>query len=136
MPLIPAHITFRGLGHSRVLEGEVHDRIAWLERYVPLVGCRVVVEVRHHHQREGRAFHLRLDLTVAGLEPVVIDHEASLHGGLMDADAAVHHKRDEALSTQRHAVVAIHEAFAVARRRLQSTTHARREAGRTSMAAF
>lgn len=130
MPLIPAHITFRGLGHSASLEGEVNDRIAWLDRQCrPVIGCRVVVEVRHHHQHDGRVFHVRIDLTIAGLDPIVVDHESSLHGALKDVGEAAHHKQAETLSVQRNAVVAIHRAFDIARR------HDARQARRVVIAA-
>ena len=97
----PVQITFRNMRPSLPLEDEIRARVAWLERYSPdLIGCRVLVEVPHRHRRHGRHVRVRIELSLPG-EDAVVSHDT-------DIDAA--HK---------HAVVAIHEAFDAARRRLE-----------------
>ena len=57
MTLIPTRINFRGLAHSRTLEADIRERIAWLQQfYSSIVRCRVLVEVPHRHRHDGRHF--------------------------------------------------------------------------------
>jgi cold shock CspA family protein len=120
MTLIPTQINFRGLAHSETLEGDIRERIDWLEQfYSGIVRCRVLVEIPHRHRHDGRHFHVRIDLTVPGGAPIVVNHEPSLHGPLKDVAEPEHHKDTEIDAVHRYAHVAIHEAFDVARRRLQ-----------------
>jgi ribosome-associated translation inhibitor RaiA len=130
--LMPAQVTFRGLSHSPEIEAEVLDRIAWLERfYSGLVSCRVLIEVPHRHRRDGRHFHVTIELTVPNGEAIVISHEPSLHGPLKDAGATEELKAAETDSVHRYARVAIHEGFNLARRRLQDFARRQRKAVKT-----
>jgi hypothetical protein len=123
-------VTFRGLSHPPDIEAEVLDRIAWLEKfYSGLVSCRVLIEVPHRHRRDGRHFHVTIELTVPNGEAIVISHEPSLHGPLKDAGAAEELKATETDSAHRYARVAIHEGFNLARRRLQDFAKRQRKAG-------
>ncbi len=120
MTLIPTQVTFRGLAHDEELEGDVRERVAWLEQfYAGIVGCRVLVEVPHRHRHDGRHFHVRIEVTVPGGPAIVVSHEPSMHGRLKDREDEAHHKEDEIDSVHRYAGVAIHEAFDAARRRLE-----------------
>ena len=64
-------------------------------------------------------------------EPIIVSHEPSLHGPLKDTGAAEHPKDSETDSVHRYARVAIHEAFDVARRRLQDFARRHRGAVKT-----
>lgn len=127
--LIAPQVTFRGLSPSEDLEAEVRDRISWLEKfYEGIVSCRVLVEVPHRHRRDGRHFHVTIELTVPNGEAIIISHEPSLHGPLRHAGAAEHLKGSETDSVRRHERVAIHDAFDAARRRLQDFARRQRKA--------
>jgi cold shock CspA family protein len=120
MTLIPAQVTFRGLKHDDALEDEIRERVAWLEQfYEGIVRCRVLVEVPHRHRHDGRHFHVRIEVTVAGGPPLVVSHEPSLHGRSKDVEDEAHRKEDEIEGVHRYASVAVHEAFDAARRRLE-----------------
>jgi cold shock CspA family protein len=120
MTLIPIQVTFRGLSHSDALEQVIRQRAAWLEQfYAGIMRCRVAVELPHRHRHDGRHFHVRIELTVAGGSPLVISHEPTQHGRLKDTEGEEHHKQNEAALRHRYASVAIHEAFDAARRRLE-----------------
>jgi cold shock CspA family protein len=126
--LIPTQVTFRGLAHSDSIESEILERVAWLEKfYQGIVSCRVLIELPNRHRREGRHFHVTVELTVPNGEPIIVSHEPSLHGPLKDVAAAEHQKDSETDSVHQYARVAVHEAFDVARRRLQD--FARRQRG-------
>lgn len=120
MTVMPIQITFRGLAHSDALKGQIRERVAWLEQfYTDIVGCRVFVEVPHRHRHSGRHFHVCIEVTVPGGDPIVVSHEPSLHGPSKDFERTEHHKESEIESVHRYARVAIHDAFDVARRLLQ-----------------
>lgn len=120
MTLIPVQVTFRDLAHDEALEQEIRDRVSWLEQFYPgIVRCHVLVEVPHRHRHDGRHVHVRIDMTVPGGPPIVVSHEPSLHGRSKDFEDEAHRKEDEVQSVHRHARVAIHEAFDVARRRVE-----------------
>ena len=127
MTLMPPQITFRGLEVSDALEANIHERVAWLERFYPgIVHCRVLVETPHRHRHDGRHFHIRIDVTVPGCEPIVISHEASLHARSKDIESEALRKESETESVHRYALVAVHEAFDVARRRLEDVAREQR----------
>ena len=68
----PLQITLCDMDRSEALASPIRRALQRLERlYSGIVGCRVVVEAPHHHQRQGRQFVVRLDLTVPGGEIVV-----------------------------------------------------------------
>jgi cold shock CspA family protein/ribosome-associated translation inhibitor RaiA len=120
-------MTFRGVRRSDRVEAEVTARLRKLETYYHgIMGCHVLLELVQRHHEAGNHYHVRIDLTVPG-EEIVVSHEASLHATDQDIHLAKATKQDEAEPERKHALVAIHEAFHVARRRLQD--YARRQRG-------
>jgi ribosomal subunit interface protein len=88
MPL-PIQITFRDIPHSDAVEAYVRDRAAKLETFSGrITGCRVVVEAPHKHQKSGRHFRVRVDLTVPRGE-VVVSHAPDENPTNEDAYAAI-----------------------------------------------
>ena len=130
----PLQVTFRNMAVAPVLEEEVRARAAWLETfYGELVGCRVLIEFPHRHQSRGRQVHIRVELSVPG-EDIVVSQETNLHFtfGHALAEAA-----DTTLAGQhdhRDVVIAIHDAFDVARRRLEDFARRQRADVKTSRA--
>lgn len=126
MQLTPT-ITFRGVERTAALEAEVITRLRKLETYYPgIMGCRVLVELVQRHHEAGNRYHVRIDITVPG-EEIVVAHEASLRATTRDVDAEKITRLAEPDPERKHARVAIHEAFDIARRRLQD--YARRQRG-------
>ena len=106
--------------HSGALEADIHERVAWLGQfYDGIVRCRVLLDLPHRHRHDGRHFHVRVEVTVPGGGPIVVNHQPSLHGGLKDIEVEAHRKEGEIESVHRYARVAIHQAFDAARRRLE-----------------
>jgi cold shock CspA family protein/ribosome-associated translation inhibitor RaiA len=98
---LPLQITFRGIPRSEAIELALRERAEKLDRFSDLImGCRVVVEARHRHHRQGKLYHLRIDITTAG-EEIVVSREPTLHHAHEDV------------------YVAIRDAFDAARRRLE-----------------
>ena len=132
MTLVPTQITFRGLAHSDALEAAIQERVAWLEQfYARIVRCRVLLDRPHRHQHDGRHFHVRIEMTVPGGSPIVVNHEPSLHGRLKDTGGEAHRKATEIESVHRYARVALHDAFDAARRRLEDFAREQRGAVKT-----
>ena len=126
MKLTPT-ITFRGIDSSPALDAEIRRRINKLERYYrPIMGCRVLVEVAQRHHGTGNRFHVRIDLTVPG-EEIAVAHQARLHAADRHIHLAKATKQDESDPERKHALVAVREAFDIARRRLQD--YGRRQRG-------
>ena len=135
MTLIPTQVIFRGLAHSDEIESDIRERVRELEQfYAGMVRCRVAIEVPHRHRRDGRHFHIRIEITVPGGSPIVVSHEPSLHARLKDVEEEVPHKESEIDAVRRHARVAIHEAFTAARRRLEDFAREQRGAIKTHTA--
>lgn len=95
------------------------------------MGCRVLLELVQRHHETGNRYHVRIDLTVPG-EEIVVAHEANLHATAQDADVEAATKADEPDPERKHARVAVHEAFDIARRRLQDYARRRRGAVKTA----
>ena len=126
MQLTPT-MTFRGVRRSDAVEAEVITRLRKLETYYHrIMGCHVLLELLQRHHEAGNRYHVRIDLTVPG-EEIVVSHEASLHATDQDIHLAKATKQDEADPERKHALVAVHEAFDIARRQLQD--YARRQRG-------
>jgi ribosome-associated translation inhibitor RaiA len=69
---LPVQITFRDMDSSPAIEQVVKEKVAELERvHDRITSCRVMIESPHQHQRKGRLFHVRIDLTVPGSELVI-----------------------------------------------------------------
>ena len=106
---IPLQITFHNMDHSDAVEARIRERAAALEKFFDrAMACRVAVEAKHQHHRQGRLYQVRIDLTVPGGEIVVSRSPAADH-------------------SHEDVYVAVRDAFNAVRRRLAD--HARRGRG-------
>ena len=95
----PLQITIRDMEHSDALETHIRDKAGKLEEFFNhIMSCRVVVEVPHKHQHQGKQFNVRIDIGVPGSEIVVNrDHAEDVYVALRDAfDAAKRQLEDYA----------------------------------------
>jgi ribosomal subunit interface protein len=105
---LPVQITFRDMTPSPAVEAHIRERVGDLERYFDkIMACRVVVGASSRRQRNGRQYHVRVDLTVPGREIVV------------KRDPAEHHAHEDIL-------VAVRDAFDATRRQLADRAHGAR----------
>jgi len=96
---IPLQVTFRGVGHSPALSERIREKAMKLHTQHPrITTCRVTVEGRHRHQRQGRPFTVRIDVHMP------------------DHDVVVGYDENE------DAHVAVRQAFDAAHRQLQATS--------------
>jgi ribosome-associated translation inhibitor RaiA len=68
----PTQVTFHGLDHSDAAAQRVHEHVDKLARHnAAITRCDVTIEAPHRHQRQGRQFHVRIELAVPGRTLVV-----------------------------------------------------------------
>ncbi len=85
------------------------------EYYSRIIRCRVVIEIPHHHRREGILYNVRIDMTVPGRE-LVVEREPN-----QDFNAAIRDSFDtayrilEEYSQKQRGEVKLHEGPPVAR---------------------
>ncbi len=114
MTLKPTQITFRGIAHSDALEADISRHIAKLERFAhEVVGCRVLVETPHRHHHDGPHFRVRIEVTIPGVQPIVVSHEPK---------------------PGTDAYLTVHEAFDAVERRVQDAVRLQRGAIKTPAA--
>lgn len=107
MPL-PLQITFRNFPPSEAVERAIEKHMEGLARFSDrIMGCRVVVEVRHRKHHQGNLFHIRIAMTVPGGEIVV------------SREPALRHAHEDVY-------VAFRDAFEAVRRRLEDCERRRR----------
>lgn len=105
---VPVQVTFKGLPVNDEIERRCIELAEALERFGPIVSCRVVIDQPHRHKQRGNLFDVRLDVKIPGREIAVSRTPAE-------------HAKSE------HADVALREAFDEARRQIQDAVRVRRE---------
>jgi cold shock CspA family protein/ribosome-associated translation inhibitor RaiA len=114
---LPLQITFRDTEASPALEARIRKLAARLERVsAHIMHCHVIVEEPHKHQRQGRLFDIKIDITVPGAQ-IAIQH----------AHPGSHAHEDP--------YVALRDAFLAARRRLEDYEQQHRREVKTHIGA-
>ena len=107
---VPLQVSFRNMPPSPAVEADIRDKAAKLEEfYDRITSVRVVVETPHRQHRQGKLFHVRIDVRVPGRELVVrrepAEHRAheDVHAAVRDAfDAAKRRLEDYVRETRRN----------------------------------
>lgn len=130
---IPLQITFRNMLPSQAIEDNIREKASKLESfYDRIMSCRVIVEAPHRHHRKGKAYEVRIDLTVPGGELVINRSPKRLKAANLRQAGPPETKLVESHEPSKHGAhtdvyVAIRDAFNAAGRKLQD--HARRQSG-------
>ena len=131
---IPLQITYRRMAGTPAIEENIREKAAKLETiYDGIMSCRVAVEAPHRHHHKGKAYVVRIDLTVPGGELVINREPKRLvpkkrtAGGEPDKDFAERHEPSKHAAHE-DLYVAVRDAFNAAGRKLQD--HARRRRGK------
>jgi cold shock CspA family protein/ribosome-associated translation inhibitor RaiA len=131
---IPLQITFRDMPPSKAIEDTIRDKANKLDSlYDDIMSCRVIVEAPHRHHHKGKAYVVRVNMTVPGGE-LVVNREPkrlvaarSAHAGDLEKTMAENHEPSKHAAHE-DAYVAIRDAFNAAARKLQD--YARRRRGK------
>jgi len=114
---LPLQITFRHMEPSPALAARIRRKADELDQlFDRITSCRVVVECRHKHHQQGNLFEVHIDLTLPGSELVA------------GRNHPISHAHEDA-----H--VALRDAFAAARRRLEDHLRAVRDEAKHAGAA-
>jgi cold shock CspA family protein/ribosome-associated translation inhibitor RaiA len=130
---IPLQITFRNMPPSQAIENNIKEKTAKLESFFSrIMSCRVVVEAPHRHHHKGKAYEVRIDLTVPGAELVINRAPQRLSAAKSNGSALSEKELAESHEPSKHAAhedvyVAVRDAFNAAGRKLQD--YARRQSG-------
>jgi ribosome-associated translation inhibitor RaiA len=124
-------ISFRNMDRSPALAGRIEHEVEKLRRYAPgLSHCEVMVEALHRHHRFGHHYQVHLILRQPGLEVTVTHEPPARRVVAASATPDQPAKHNEVESAHDDAYVVVHEAFDIARRRLEDAI--RRERARAT----
>lgn len=134
---IPLKITFRNMPPSKAIEANIQEKVTKLESlYDGIMSCRVIVEAPHRHHHKGKAYQVRVDMTVPGDEIVINRAPTRLEAARSPRTEELEKEFAESHEPSKHgahedAYVAIRDAFNAAGRKLQD--HARRKRGKVKV---
>ena len=93
---VPLQVTFRNMPPSPAVEADIREKTAKLEEfYDRITSVRVMVETPHRQHRQGKLFHVRVDVRVPGRE-LVVRREPAHHHEYEDVHVAVRDAFDAA----------------------------------------
>ena len=73
---VPLEIHFHGLDKSAAIETRIREKFAKLERHFHrMSSCRVVLEAPHRNPAKAKVFHVRIEISIPGGKPIIINHE-------------------------------------------------------------
>lgn len=134
---IPLKVTFRNMPPSKAVEDNIREKATKLDSlYDRIMRCEVIVEAPHRHHHKGKAYQVRIDLTVPGGELVVNRAprrlEAARAPRVEESPAELMENHEPSKHAAHEDVyVAIRDAFNAAGRKLQD--HARRRRGKVKL---
>ena len=134
---IPLKITFRNMAPSKAIEASTREKAGKLESfYDHITSCRVMVEAPHRHHHKGKAYQVRIDITVPGGELVINRAPKRLKAAKVPPATRIEKDFSESHEPSKHGAhadlyVAIRDAFNAAARKLQD--HARRQRGKVKL---
>ena len=134
---IPLKITFRDMPPSPAIEANVREKAAKFdELYDRVMRCHVIIEAPHRHHHKGKAYQVRIHLTVPGSELVINRAPKRLDAAKTARLEEAEKELVESHELGKHAAhedvyVAIRDAFNAAGRKLQD--HARRRRGKVKV---
>jgi ribosomal subunit interface protein len=92
---VPLSITFRNMASSPAIEADIREKAAKLEAFHGrITSARVVVETPHRQHRQGKLFHVSIDLRVPGRQ-LVVSREPAAHHAYEDVYVAIRDAFDE-----------------------------------------
>jgi len=92
----PLQVSFRNTPPSPAVEADIREKAAKLEAFSDrITSVRVLVETPHRQHRQGKLFHVRIDVRVPGRE-LVVRREPAEHRAHEDVHVAVRDAFDAA----------------------------------------
>src|SRR5688572_24371150 len=129
---IPLQITFRNMPRSNAIEENIREKTNKLESFLDgITRCRVIVEAPRRHHYKGKAYVVRIDMSVPGDELVIIRAPKRVEAAKTPDPQELETAWAESHEPSKHAAhedvyVAIRDAFNAAGRNLQDYARRRR----------
>ena len=130
---IPLQIKFHNVPPSQAIEDNIREKASKLDSfYDRIISCRVMLEAPHRHHRKGKAYEVRIDITVPGGELVINRAPKRLKAAKSGLAELPETRLIESHKPGKHSAhadvyVAIRDAFNAAGRKLQD--YGRRQSG-------
>ena len=106
---VPVQLSFHGCDHSDAAETEIQAYVAKIEdHYGRITTCRIVVELPHKSQSQGKLFHINIDMSLPGSGHLLHnDHgtdpaHEDIHIAVRDAFAAIESQLKKVVGKRRH----------------------------------
>lgn len=126
-------IKWNHLDASPALETKIRQRFEKLSTYCPsITGGRVTIAPVEKHHRDGNRYQVSIHVSLPG-EVVIVEHQPRQKPAARLSVSDKRHKSDEIKGDHKDPLVAIRDAFEVARRRLVERVR-RQRAPRTPLA--
>jgi len=130
--MLPVDVVFLHMRRSPAVEARVRTAAEDLAALYPSISrCRVLVEVPARHHTTGKRFRVRIELSIARREDIVVERGPAGRGAVAADDTPARHKADEVDGAFTDIAVVLHGAFDAARKRLQTLAQRRRATART-----
>ena len=72
----PLEVHFHGLEKSEAMEARVREKVEKLRRHFDrMTACRVVLEAPHRNPAKPKVFQVKIEISVPGRQPLIINHE-------------------------------------------------------------
>jgi len=105
---VPVQLSFHGCDHSDAVEAEIQAHISKIEdHYGRITSCRIVVELPHKSQSQGKLFHINIDISLPGSGHLLHNdrgqnpaHE-DVHNAVRDAFSAIESQLKKAVGKRR-----------------------------------
>jgi cold shock CspA family protein len=129
---IPLKITFRDMPPSKAIEENIREKASKLDSLCnDITSCRVIVDAPHRHHHKGKAYVVRINMTVPG-GGLVVNREPNRlvaarvpHAQDLEKNLAENHEPSKH-AAHADAYVAVRDAFNAVGRKLQDYARRRR----------
>lgn len=131
--MLPVEVVFLRMRHQKQAEARIREKAEELVGVYPtLQGCRVVVDVPNRHVREGRRFHVRVEMAVPRRTDLVVERGPAGRTAPADDDRPMRRKANEIDGAFTDLTTVIQDVFDAAKRRLKTLRQRTRTTARAA----
>ncbi len=133
--MLPVDVVFLRMRHLRKAEARIREKAEELVGVYPtLQGCRVVVDVPNRHVRDGRRFHVRVEMALPRHTDIVVERGPAGRTTPADDEKPMRRKANEIDGAFTDLTTVIQDVFDAARRRLKTLRQRSRTTARVAAA--
>lgn len=133
--MLPVEVVFLRMRHVKQAEARIRDKAQELLGVYPtLLGCRVVVDVPNRHVREGRRYHVRVEMGLPRRKDIVVERGPAGRTTPANDDKPMRRKAAEIDGAFTDLTAVIQDVFDAAKRRLKTLRQRTRTTARGAAA--